>query len=336
MLRSILFILVLVLLSCKQELIGHRISGAIFGTTYNILYFSSSKKSELKTEVDRLLFDLDHTYSTYKKNSELSKLNRAKELNVSPKLWNLLKEAKEINRLSNGAFDISVGPLVNLWGFGPKRFEKPPRKELLDETLSLVGPSVFDLSGMTLVNKIHPKVYLDLSAMAKGDAVDEVAKLLAQKGIENFLVEIGGEIRARGNKPTGEFIIGIETPDKLSGIGRSKIFKKLPLRNMSMATSGNYRNFKSFEGQEFAHTIDPRTGRPAMHTMASASVFHPSCALADAWATAFMVHGVDASLRLANNLSLSAFFLVKEKGKGNFKAVMSDQFKKDFAAYLEE
>jgi thiamine biosynthesis lipoprotein len=231
----------------------------------------------------------------------------------------VLKEAKEIADLSNGAFDITVGNLVNLWGFGPgnSSFNTPKEKKIKHQ-LKKVGYKKLELKEDTSqIRKLIPYLYLDLSAIAKGYAVDQVASLIEKYGITSYMVEIGGELRLRGknlqNKP---WRIAVEKPT----VEKRVIQKVLPLTNVSLATSGDYRNFFEVKGERFSHSIDPRTCRPITHKLASITVLSDTTMEADALATALMILGPEEGYALAEEKQLAALFIIKSKGGFTEKA----------------
>jgi len=322
---SSIFIL-LTLFSClsEKEKIVH-ITGKTMGTYYSVKVVSSNIVVEdLKTQIDGLLKEINNVFSTYIEDSELSKLNKNQSLNsikITPVLAEVLTLSKSIFKKSDGAFDVTIGPLVNMWGFGPDKIRKRPTDEDIKTKLTAVGSDKFKVSKDTIV-KLAANLYIDLSAIAKGQAVDDLALTLANRGFKSFLVEIGGEVRAQGQKPDGsKWRVGIEKPSKQLGQAIQKI---VALDSMSIATSGGYRNYLKYGDEIFSHTINPKTGKPVDHKLVSVSVLDPSCAAADAWATAFMVLGAEKGLDIANRLGLKAYFLVKtDKG---FKEVQSSLF----------
>lgn len=287
-------------------------SGKIFGTYYNITINEPNINTEkLKAEVDLLLNSINKTFSTYIKDSELSKLNQAKA-NINVKLSNDMEKvlilSKKMFFETNGAFDPTVGPVVNRWGFGPDKDKNQPTKEEIKKLMINVGVKHFTLDKGYLSKK-NSNLYIDLSAIAKGFAVDKVTDFLRKdKGFRNVLVEIGGEVRAHGNKGNRVWAIGIETP---SGQLAAGIQKVVPLLNRSVATSGSYRNYLKYGDKVFSHTINPQTGMPVDHKLVSVTVIHPKCTEADAYATALMVMGPKKGLEYAQKKGLLAYFLVK-------------------------
>ncbi|GAB4265145.1 MAG: FAD:protein FMN transferase [Methylomicrobium sp.] len=286
------------------------------GTSYSVKasYLPEQIHSEqLKADIEALLEWINDRMSTYRQTSELSVFNANRSVDwqpVSQALYDVLDSALKISERTNGAFDITVGPLVNLWGFGPDpaTFKAPP-DETIREQMTRVGFRHVQLRKEPLsVKKSLPDLYLDLSAIAKGYGVDQVGQLLEKQGITDYLVEIGGELRLRGHKPDGSaWRIAIEKPSP----DQRMIQKIVPVTDVAMATSGDYRNFFEYEGVRFSHTIDPRTGRPISHNLASVTILSESTMLADAWATAFMVLGADEGFRLAESENMAVLFIVK-------------------------
>lgn len=292
------------------------------GTEYHISWVTTlNNKEEVEAErlqiqrlVDQLLVDFNKSMSTYDPTSELSTLNKQyKEgwQEMSRDLFRVLSMAIQVNKQSLGAFDITVGPLVNLWGFGPdKSNDHVPSDLEINKRLKQVGSDAILLRqrGESYELKLAAQRYIDLSAIAKGDAVDVIGQLLQNQGVSSYLVEVGGEIVANGRKPGDiPWRIAIEAPND---DGRS-VQIVIPLSSMGIATSGDYRNFFEQGGRRFSHTIDGRTGYPVNHKLASVSVLHESVAMADAWATALTVLGADAGLALAEKYHLAAYFIIR-------------------------
>jgi thiamine biosynthesis lipoprotein len=289
--------------------------GETMGTTYRVRVATAPATSDsLKPRIDALLERINNQMSTYRPQSELSRLNANDSrdwIAVSSELYSVLAAAREVSIASDGAFDITVGPLVNLWGFGPQaRIEQPPAQAAIAATLARVGYRQLDLAATPpRVRKARSDLYLDLSAIAKGYAVDEVAALLEGDNIKDYLVDIGGEIRARGHNAQGAaWQVGVALP--VANV--DDIERVLPLSDTGLATSGDYRNFFEFEGRRYSHEIDPASGRPIANDVASVSVLHASCMMADAYATAFMVMGAERGLALAKKQGLRVLFLLRD------------------------
>lgn len=263
--------------------------GRTMGTFYSVKYIDVSGR-HFKSEIDSLLEQFNLSLSTYISGSEISRFNRGSVFEFSlPFFYTVLETSREVYIKTKGAFDPTVMPLVNAWGFGP---EGPqfPEDQRVEELLKRVGFDKIDFDKKE-VRKQADSIQLDFSAIAKGYGVDIVAHFLTLQGIENYMVEIGGEVNASGKNDAGQWWrIGIEQPEEGAPQKRAAIFE---LENRSIATSGNYKNFYVKDGKKYAHTLNPETGYPVTHNLLSATVFAPSCMLADAYATAFMVMGLE-------------------------------------------
>jgi len=294
----------------------YQLSGPTMGTRFSVVVVTESKfdQQQLQTQIHQTLGDIDRRMSTYRSDSEVSQFNHASStdwLPVSRALCEAVDEAIEISDLTGGAFDITVGPLVNLWGFGPDAaLNEPPADEAIDEVRLTIGRVHLHADcEIPALRKDHPGLYIDLSAYAKGLAADEIAALLDKKGIANYLVEIGGDLRARGhNASNASWRVAIESPYQP---GRA-VEKIMHISDLSVATSGDYRNFFEFEGRRYSHTIDPRTGRPVAHNLASVTVLAEDAAKADALATALMVLGPEAGMAFAERESIAAYMLLRD------------------------
>lgn len=299
------------------------------GTRYHIkLVLPSSRAEDLENlshEVEAALVEVNKQMSTYLPTSELSVYNTSAQkewFGVSDALFSVVSAAQSLSVASQGAFDITVGPLVNLWGFGPSRHpDKVPSESELAEAFARTGYEKLLLDHKKKALKKDSNLYLDLSSIAKGYGVDKVLELLASNNIESALVEVGGEIRAMGVKPNGSaWKIAIESP--LSNA--RAIQKVISIRDMALATSGDYRNYFEKAGVRYSHTIDPKTGMPITHKLASVTVLHQSCMMADGLATMFMVMGPELALQYANENNLAIFMLVK--GESGFGELTSRSF----------
>ncbi|MEM8499065.1 MAG: FAD:protein FMN transferase [Pseudomonadota bacterium] len=285
------------------------------GTTWSVQVAEALETSEQQQAVSKiahLLSDIDQSMSTYKSDSELNRINAAGpgRYRLSAPLFAVLQIAKDISQSSGGAFDVTVGPLVALWGFGNSDSPaKVPEQTKIDSLLERTGMDRIELDAKERELLVHHAVQLDLSAIAKGYAVDRVALALIKVGVRNFLVEVGGELRASGvNKNGNHWVIGIETPVQ----SRRQAYSGVMLKHKSIATSGDYRNYFDVEGTRYSHTLDPRSGYPVAHTLASVSVIADSAAEADAWATALNVLGPEQGLMLAEQQELAAFFIIRD------------------------
>lgn len=300
------------------------LNGNTMGTTYNITYLDPSER-DFQVSIDSLLLVFNQSLSTYIPDSELSKFNQGDTLFFGlPYFLPVLQSSKEVYEITGGAFDPTVGPLVNLWGFGPTG---PQLKDSvnIDGMLELVGFNKISFDSAS-VRKSKPGMYLDFSAIAKGYGVDVVAEFLQGKGIENLLVEIGGELVARGVNEKGElWKVGINRPEEL---GRAdELYSIVALDNKAMATSGNYRNYYEAGGVKISHTINPATGRPVNHNLLSATVLAGDCMTADAYATALMVMGTEKAIELQKSQSLFEVFLIYNDSTGQLKSYASEGLK---------
>lgn len=288
------------------------LQGNTMGTTYNIKVVGENLDSgKLQQGIDEKLKQLNQEMSTYIADSELSKFNRSTSLEpvkVSTGLARVVKEAMRLGELSNGALDVTVGPLVNLWGFGPEyRPETVPSDELLSTTKASIGLDKLTFENGLLAKKI-PGLYVDLSTIAKGYGVDLIAEFIETHGINNYLVEIGGEMRLKGFKHTGElWHVAIEKPLSTERAVHQIIVPK----DNAVATSGDYRIYFEADGQRFSHIIDPKTGKPINHKLVSVTVIHPSSMTADGLSTAMMVMGEEKALAFAEKNELAVYIIVK-------------------------
>lgn len=332
-LALLLVVLVSMLLAgCDSGPEEHRFQGPIFGTGYHVTIYADLDEdgyARLESGILEELERIDALMSTYRDDSELSHFNRfpiGVPFFVSPATAEVVRESQRIARLSNDAFDVTVGPAVNLWGFGPEgRPEKVPDAKTLSEALARVDISALQLED-GILSKAKP-VYVDLSGIAKGYGTDQVADYLEASGVNDYLVEVGGEIRTHGHKPDDSpWRIAVEKP-----VSNERSAQRIiDLDAEAVATSGDYRNYFETDGVRYSHTIDPRTGRPIDNRVASVTVITKRSATADAWATAFTVMGADAGLKLAETENLAVYFIVREED--GFITRMSSSF----VPYLDE
>ena len=303
-------------------------SGLVFGTSYNITYQSNDN---LKPEIEKTLAEVDASLSPFNEKSVITHVNKNEAVTLDDHFITVFRLSSEIYKDTEGAFDITVAPLVNAWGFGFKNGITPDC-HAIDSLMQFVGFDKVKLQDGKII-KTDDRLMLDCSAIAKGYGVDAVARLLKSKGIDNYMVEIGGEIVASGENPKGApWRIGVTKPDDDSVSVSNEIQGIINISNRAMATSGNYRNFYYKGGKKYAHTIDPKTGCPVQHSILSATVVSDECAKADAYATAFMVMGLDkAKAVLARHKDMMAYFIYSDD-KGNNKVWYSPSLK----ANLEE
>jgi thiamine biosynthesis lipoprotein len=325
----------LILFSLKFALAEeiHEISGTTMGTAYSIKWVSLERDSPtpdlLQSAVDQRLQEITARMSTYDPQSELSAFNHSSSTGwvaVSAETARVVQQALEISRMSGGAFDPTVGRLVNLWSFGAaRRTYQPPSQEQIDAALESTGSALLDVRvDRPALRKLHPDVCVDLSAIAKGFGVDALGQVLLEHDLENFLIEIGGEVLARGHRLGKHWTLGVEIPAEL----RQGLAATVRLRDQALATSGNYRNYFEKDGIRYSHTIDPATGRPVQHTLASASVLADDCTTADALATTIMVLGPERGLAFANDHHLPACLLVSTGP--HYRVLVSDAGKDVF------
>ncbi len=306
----------LLLVGCERD--AHQrvlaLHGSTMGTSYSVQLVAPPAeldRNALAEQIDARLADIDGLMSTYQASSELSRFNNSRTTDwfpVSPELVAVIEAARAVSEASAGAFDVSVGPLVNLWGFGPApSADDIPTADEIQTALARVGWRQLEVQAQPpALRKSRPDLYVDLSAIAKGYAVDQLAGLIEAQGLIDYLVEIGGELRGRGVNGRGApWRIAIERPDA----SQRAVFQVVALRDLGMATSGGYRNFVEIDGQRYSHTIDPASGRPVSHRLASVTVLADECMQADAWATALLVLGPERGLALAEQRGLAALFI---------------------------
>lgn len=309
-------LLLSLLMACEQGSgITHELSGRTMGTRYSVqvVAFPEGVTEEaLAADIRALLADINAKMSTYDEASEISRFNRHQSddwFAVSAETAAVVAAAQAISEASNGAFDVTVGPLVNLWGFGPKSaLDAMPGDSVIENAIARIGYQKLSVqSEPPALKKSESELYVDLSAIAKGYAVDRIAELLVARGFSDFLVDIGGELRVQGKNGSGRtWRVAVEDPLE----GREP-YTVIDVERGAVATSGNYRNYFEVGGQRFSHTIDPRTGRPVTHSLLSATVIADDAMTADAWATALIVLGDRAGLRVAEEQGLAVLLLSK-------------------------
>ena len=287
-------------------------AGTIFGTTYHITY---QYDDDLQKELEAKMKEVDNALSMFNKESIISRVNDNQQVELNRMFLEVFQQAQKISEDTNGAFDITVGPLVNAWGFGFKN-EQMPDKHAVDSLMAIVGYQKVRCDGKRII-KNDPRITLDCSAIAKGYGVDVVARLLEEKGISNYMVEIGGEVVTHGiSEKRVPWKIGVTKPTDDPLLEGNELQTVLNLTDKAMATSGNYRNFYYKGKRKYAHTIDPKTGYPVQHSILSATVLTNHCMRADAYATAFMVMGFEGAKKvLERNPDLMAYIIYDDKGK---------------------
>jgi FAD:protein FMN transferase len=286
------------------------------GTTFSVKFYASADSTGIKQGIDSILSAINHTASVYDTNSIISKVNANREVGLDPDFIRIFNKSQEISKATGGCFDITVGELVRAWGFGLKNKTELSQSDV-DSLLRYTGYRNLSLKDNKL-NKKFPQTKLDFNAIAQGYTVDMVADYLLKNTDSGFLVEIGGEVRANGRKRNSDdWVIGIEKP-ALSETDEQSIQEKITLFNKSVSTSGNYRKFFIKDGIRYSHTIDPQTGYPVHHSLLSVSVIAEDCTTADAYATAFMVMGVEkAKDFLARHPGLQAYFIYSDRAGKN-------------------
>lgn len=297
--------------------------GQVFGTFYHITY---QNDSSLNDEILAELAKVDSALSMFNKQSVISRVNRGEDVQTNKMFDTVFNLAEKISDDTDGAFDITVAPLVNLWGFGFKTGNQPT-KAAIDSLRSIVGYRKVTLKDGH-IRKADPRVMLDCSAIAKGYGCDVVAALLRRHGIDNYMVEIGGEVVTQGiSEKRLPWKIGVTKPTDDSLAVDKELQTVLNVKNMAMATSGNYRNFYYKNGKKYAHTIDPKTGYPVQHSILSATVLAKHCAEADAYATSFMVMGMEGAKRILEKHSELMAYLIYADKDGNMQVWYSPSMK---------
>ncbi|MFN2438846.1 MAG: FAD:protein FMN transferase [Chitinophagaceae bacterium] len=318
----------LLFINCNQEANQTiKISGEAQGTTYQITYLSYDK-SDYKTEIDSVLKDIDLSLSTYVPSSIISRINKNDTSAIADDYFiEVFNKSIQVSTKTKGLFDVTVAPVINAWGFG---FTKKANVDsaMIDSLLHFIGYNMVKLEGKKFIKK-KPQTMLDFNAIAQGYTVDVLAAWLESKGIINYLVELGGEVRAKGKKNDGEYWkVGIDQPNEVA-TDKRPLKAIIKLKDRALATSGNYRKFYIENGKKYAHIIDPYTGYPAKHNLLSATVLADDCMTADAYATSFMVMGLEKSKQFLSEhkeLNFEVFFIYDENG--TWKTYTSETLKK--------
>ena len=298
-------------------------SGLIFGTMYSVTYQS---KTDLKSSIDSMLKVFDGSLSPFNDTATISRINRNERVIADELFATVFRKSLEVSEATDGAFDITVAPLVNAWGFGFKQVSFPD-SIMVDSLLQLTGYEKVSMNEQGEVVKQDERMMLNCSAIAKGYAVDVIANLLKSKGVKNMMVDIGGEVVVHGKNPKEKkWRIGINKPVDDSLATNQELERIVEITNAAIATSGNYRNFYYNNGKKYAHTIDPSTGYPVQHSLLSATVVANDCMTADAYATAFMVMGVEKALEMAeSNPDIEAFFIFSDE-EGDLQTCQTSGF----------
>jgi thiamine biosynthesis lipoprotein len=325
--RDLAFILAFIfLVSCQSTPAKYIYNeGYIYGTNYHIVYESPGGKDlheEIKNELDRY----NKIFSTFDSTSVISKVNNNQPVELDDIFLTCYRRSMEIAEITNGAFDITAGPMVNAWGFGPED-KKRMTQEIVDSLKNITGYQKIQLKNGQ-VEKENSNMKLDMSAVAKGYTCDLVGNFLAEKGCQNYMVEIGGEVVANGKNEKGRvWTIGISKPDEMAFFASTDLQAKVLLPEHALATSGNYRNFYVEEGKKYAHTIDPKTGYPVQHSLLSTTVLAENCMDADAFATAFMVLGLEKSIEIARQMPEIKVYFIYADEDGTNRIYLSENFK---------
>ncbi|MBU2513060.1 FAD:protein FMN transferase [bacterium] len=330
-----LVFLIIILGSCTKDKVEPvEIVGSALGTVFSIKLVSipaDVNVSSLQFKIEELLTQIDSFMSVFYPTSEISRFNDTKStdwFNLSPEVSRVIAESLQISEETGGAFDFTIGNQIELWGFGRSAATgKIPDESKIQTALQTSGYQKFLISkDRSSIRKNDPGLSINLSASAKGYAVDRVAQLLEENKIFSYLVEIGGEIKTKGKKNGAKpWLVAIERPD----VNKRSIQKILKLGNDSMATSGDYRNFFEIENQRFSHTIDPKTGWPVNNEIASVSVIHPSCLKADALATALIVMGFERGFQFAQKHNYRVFWILREQGE------LVEKYSPEFKPFLD-
>lgn len=329
---SVIVLAGVMLSSCKfSHPVYSNFNGFIQGSTYSIVYENKNNMDplQLRARVEKILHDFDKSLSLYNDSSIISKINRNENIVVDSCFTEVFNKSARIYEMTDGAFDITVGPLVEAWGFGPdghKSFSDSKR----DSLMKLVGMEKVSLVNGKVI-KSDPHISLDFNAIAQGFSVDVICGFFDKLGIKNYLVEIGGEVRAKGRKAGKLWRIGIDKPVDNNMTPGQSLEAIITISNQALSTSGNYRKFYIENGVKYSHEIDPKTGFPAKNTVLSASVIADDCAMADGMATAFMVMGKNKTIEFLANHPEFEVFLVYSDENGKFKTWATEKLKSDIS-----
>ncbi|MDO1447304.1 FAD:protein FMN transferase [Rhodocytophaga aerolata] len=303
-------------------------SGLTMGSTYAIKYTSLPQKAiNYQAEIDSILEKFNESLSTYRPDSEISRFNNGHAVAFRlPFFYPVLKKSQEVYQASGGAFDPTVGPLVNAWGFGTGKERKAPSQARIDSLKEVIGFDKITFDEQS-VQKAKEGVYIDFNAIAPGYAADVIGQFLESKGIQDYMIEVGGEVLCKGKNKEGKYwTIGINNPE-YEQKGGDVLQAIVQLDNKALATSGNYRNYYEQDGKKYAHTIDPKTGYPVQHSLLSVTVFAKDCITADAYATVFMVLGREKAMEfLDKDDELDAFFVYADP-QGNLQTFTTEGIK---------
>jgi FAD:protein FMN transferase len=311
--RGLIIVLLSILLPHAKPFKQYRIEGFAQGTTYRVTYYAADSLLS-RAEVERMFDKLDSSLSLYKSYSNINAFNRsATGIAIDEHLKKVVERSLELYRTTHGAFDITVWPLVNAWGFGVNKNNSVPSKGFIDSTMACVGSDKLQLKG-TVLHKRLPCIGIDINGIAQGYSVDVLSELLERKGISNYMVEIGGEIRMKGRKQPGneQMKIGIESPAD-NPFEVPQLRRIVVPNNCAVTTSGSYRQFYESNGKRITHIIDPRTGHTVQNELISVTVFAKDAMTADAYDNALMVMGLVEGLRFAKLNKITAYFIYRGK-----------------------
>ncbi len=322
------FSILLLFSSCRETATYDNFAGFAQGTTYSMVFENNGRLNpqELKSDVEKILRKFDLSLSLYVDSSVLSRVNRNEDIAVDDYFMEAFRKSAEISEMTDGAFDITVGPLVRAWGFGPddsRNFSELKR----DSLMKLVGMDKVKLENGRVI-KADPGISLDFNAIAQGYSVDVISDYFSSRGIKSFLVEIGGEVRVKGDKQGVLWRIGIDRPEDNNNLPGNDLQAVISLKDRSLATSGNYRKFYIENGVKYSHTIDPRTGYPARNQLLSATIIARDCATADGIATACMVMGKDKTIGFLGFHPEFDAFLVYSDDNGNYQTWSTENLKR--------
>ena len=324
-------LVVLALVACAPAP-ERKLEGRTMGTTWHVTVVGRTTVAGLQEKIDRRLEEVNQSFSTYREDSEINRFGRfaraGVEFPISPDFHRVMTTAARVHALSGGAWDGTVRPLVDVWGFGPSRaVGEPPAPETIEALLADVGFDQVEIRPGALVKR-RASVTLDLSSIAKGYGVDQVGQVIRGEGFRDFLVEIGGEIYGAGSRRDGRpWRVGINRPR--AEAAPDEIYRVVALRDAAFATSGDYRNYFVRDGVRYSHVLDPRTGRPVTNGVVSVSVLAPDCTLADGLATAVMVMGAEAGLALLERLPAVEGLVVVEAKDGRLEDHATSGFRSE-------
>jgi len=319
------FLFIIWFASCKQEPQNTKVIGQVFGTRYSVIYDSDIN---FERQFDSLFYVVNKSMSTYQTNSDISKLNRNEANTIDSHFAKVFDASKEIFKATDGAFDPTIGVLVNAWDFGPEEKTENLDSLKIDSLMLFVGLHKVERLGY-IIKKQNPNTFLDFNAIAKGYGVDVIAEFLEINNIHNYLVEIGGEIRAKGinNVKNSDWKVGVENPNF---DGEQSVLKAISLKDEAMATSGTYRKFKVDDnGNRYAHIIDTKTGYPSKTNLLSISVIAKDCMTADAYATAFKAMGIEKAKVFLKSHPELRVFLIFENDKQELETLILNGFPED-------